>query len=440
MPTHCARARTPRQQHEIVLPVAFSVISSRRRDGLGVPTMRWKFADDNNPSESAYRQLMLDKFDSFWRSFEKDLAVIRSSDLDQTAKRVSSGLGKVSTDLFWELSPEINGERRFVITPENNYFLHPLVETMLERAPSIPGFRFMAYREPIEPGNVAELMTAKLGTWISDIRIAASASERNAIDLVFTSDSFSGQDNQRDLNYCFALCEVILGQRMAEEWIGKRFTRSTKPGLLKRMRSLLGKGTEQADVETVSMSEFREDILHLRDSITAKLPDKPVWVHEPQLAESSGGAILEFKNSTSCRATASTVMPQVILGASSPPLCFTPQRFSRFSETFCYLKSDESSSVITEESLDRGELEDAFDKGLRASSVGCVTGGGWGPVFNFIDFAISDLNAAIPVLRHISSQVDLPKRTWLRFLDPKLNQEWIGMYEETPEPDTSPGW
>jgi hypothetical protein len=133
-------------------------------------------------------------------------------------------------------------------------------------------------------------------------------------------------------------------------------------------------------------------------------------------------------------------MPQVILGSMPPPRCFTSERFSRCGETFCYLKIDESATQIAETSLDRGELEETFDAALRKASVGCVIGGGWGPVFNFIDFALADVEAAIPVLREVSAQVSLPRPTWLRFLDTKLEHEWVGMYADTPQPDMSPGW
>lgn len=400
--------------------------------------MRWRFADQNNQAEASYRLRMTEKFDNFWRSFEANIEKIDSENVNKRVLWVTKELPKVHKDFMWEFSPKIDNVCRFAITPDGNFYLHPMIASMLERAPKVEGFNFMPYRSPVEAENVTDLVTGRTGEWVNDLRIQATVNDRNAIDLEFISTEFGGEDSERYINYCFILCEVILGQQILEEWIGELTPRVFKPQPMRLFRSFL-KGRDAA-TNTIDISNFRSTINDLLQSkIISKLPEKPLWQIDSKILDKSGG-LLEFTNEGSRRVTCSSVTPNVILGALSNPRCFTSNRFSRFEETFCYLKIDESGVQDVENSLDRGEMENAFDAALKKAGVGCVTGGGWGPVYNFIDLALVDVESAIPVLREVAEQIELPKLSWLRFLDAKLTEEWVGMYADTPEADMSPGW
>jgi hypothetical protein len=110
-------------------------------------------------------------------------------------------------------------------------------------------------------------------------------------------------------------------------------------------------------------------------------------------------------------------------------------------EFFCYLKIADIENIPTDDILEvREKIEGCFNAPLLQVGVGCVIGGGWGPHFPFVDLALTDVNAAIPLLRQISTELELSCSTWLRFLDSKYNNEWVGMYPDTPEPDLSPDW
>lgn len=399
--------------------------------------MRWRFADDATESERKFREQATEKFDTFWNTFERNLSIIRSDDLDKCAEFLRSELAKIDARLMWELSPEIDDERRFVITPEANFFLHPMVEAMLKRAPNISGFRFMAYREPVESHNIEGLVVAKTGRWIPDLQIAAQRTDRNSIDLSFTSSEFRGKDKPEDLNYCFVLSEILFGQRFLEYWIGNIHARDR--GLLYKLRSMMGR-KPTSDLQSLDVNQARNSIIQVQESITNSLRAQPICKAEPPLVDRTGGGVFTWKSETARRMTCSTMEPQIIVGLNPPPQCFSSERYSRCGETFCYLKFDGSAMTVTDDSPDRGQMEEAFDLALREAAVGCVTGGGWGPIFNFIDFALADVDKAVPVLRQTSKALGLPKQTWLRFLDSSLAQEWIGMYQDTPEPDMSPGW
>lgn len=399
--------------------------------------MRWRFIDENSEVEMAYRLKNIEKIDSFWRTFEGNVDTITRSS-KSCADWVTRELPKVSEELMWEMSPAIDNVRRFVITPEQNYHLHPMVASMIERAPKIPGFRFMPYREAVEPESVIDVVTARSGTWIADVTVLATAGDENAIDVVFMSSHFNGNNNHDDIGYCFTLLEVLLGQVVVEEWIGQIETLLTKPGRMKQLKSFLSGSKDVHSIKGIGVFDLPKFVSNLREEIVERLPKQPIWQLDSELATDSG-SVLEFRGPDTRRMTCSTFLPQVILGAIPPPVCFTSARFSRFGETFCYLKIDES-LARTDEDLDRGELQEIFDSALREASVGCVTGGGWGPIYNFIDFALTDVNNAIPVLRQVSAKVSVPKSSWLRFLDTKLIHEWVGMFADTPQPDLSPDW
>ena len=56
-------------------------------------------------------------------------------------------LGAVDERIMWEFGPS-EGGHRLVLTPEVHRNLRPMVETMLERAPRLPGWSYAPYRPP----------------------------------------------------------------------------------------------------------------------------------------------------------------------------------------------------------------------------------------------------------------------------------------------------
>lgn len=404
--------------------------------------MRWRFADPTNEAEMLYRRQANAQIDSFWSSFEQNLSLPDFWTEEKFIAWVRPELSKISEHLMWEVSFEKSDVRRFVITPESEYCLHPMLETMLERAPQLDNFLFQVYREPTETEYVQDLVVARTQRWTPDVQVAVKATDCNSIDVTFSSAQFKGRNNDNDIAYCFVLSEVLFGQEILEEWIGQIETVSTKRSIFEPIQNLFGaqKTPSQSNQCFSELVEAYSLVAELKLKIVSTLPTVPIWKAEPMFAESTNVAVLKLDERKSERITVTTTKPNIMLGASSRPLCFTSNRFSRCGETFSYLKIDESGSEVNDEVLDRGELEEALDQGLRQASVGCVIGGGWGPVFNFIDLAIEDLDAAIPHLQRLARELELPKSSWLRFMDSKLRNEWVGMYSDSPEPGLSKAW
>ena len=112
---------------------------------------------------------------------------------------------------------------------------------------------------------------------------------------------------------------------------------------------------------------------------------------------------------------------------------FYSERFSRHGESFCYLKIDGSEGLDQDGGFsDRGSIEEAIDEVLIPARAGCVIGGGTGLRYSYIDVALSDAAAAIPLIRRRLRAGKIPWRTWLVFFDAPLAHEWVGIYGGTP--------
>src|SRR6187401_3100882 len=107
--------------------------------------MRWYFADPANPHEAAEKQRTLMAIDRWWQAYQakaNDLSRLFSRQTEwDIVSWMHDQLGAVDPRLCWEYGPALRQEgHRLVITPEGKHFLRPMVRTLLERAPQIPGW------------------------------------------------------------------------------------------------------------------------------------------------------------------------------------------------------------------------------------------------------------------------------------------------------------
>jgi hypothetical protein len=103
-------------------------------------------------------------------------------------------------------------------------------------------------------------------------------------------------------------------------------------------------------------------------------------------------------------------------------------------EWFCYLKLD-AMDVPSEHRVEfRAQFEDALNPQLLQAGVGGCIGGGSGLRYSYVDLALTDVNRAIPIIRQVLASCRAPLRSWLLFFDDELAREWVGVYQQTPEP------
>ncbi|HTL28822.1 MAG TPA: hypothetical protein VL282_06375, partial [Tepidisphaeraceae bacterium] len=121
-----------------------------------------------------------------------------------------------------------------------------------------------------------------------------------------------------------------------------------------------------------------------------------------------------------------------LLNALNSPVPFYSPRYSRVGETFCYLKFDQQDRKALVEF--RAKLEDPLSLELQRSGLGSHIGGGTGQMYAYIFLALSDVTRAIEVIRQTLRAHLAPKRSWLLFYDVDLVAEWIGIWDDTPQP------
>ncbi len=122
--------------------------------------------------------------------------------------------------------------------------------------------------------------------------------------------------------------------------------------------------------------------------------------------------------------------------ATCSGLAFDSQDFARRGELFCYLKLD-GAQAQDMRFADRDAIENAMEEALRQSDAGWLLGGATGLRYSYVDLAVTDLDRAIEALRQALQAGRVPRRTWLLFFDTEREDEWVGIWDDSPPP---PSW
>jgi hypothetical protein len=130
--------------------------------------MRWTYADSNNGAEATRQAETLRRIDAWWSALaahtaDLDAAFSRRGSFDIPAF-MDRHLHAVDRRLCWEFGGAIRGAgHRLVITPEGDRQLRPMVKTLLDRAPALPGWEFYPYRPPESVEMAHQMVKARGG-------------------------------------------------------------------------------------------------------------------------------------------------------------------------------------------------------------------------------------------------------------------------------------
>jgi hypothetical protein len=388
--------------------------------------MRWYFADPANPHETAAKQRTLLAIDRWWQAFQakaNDLSRLFSRQTEwDIVSWMHDQLGPVDPRLCWEYGPALRQEgHRLVITPEGKHFLRPMVRTLLERAPQIPGWEFYPYRLPEDVPQTISTVQGRVGVNITGALVQAQMGSNRKIDLLWGFPSLRGADRDLLMNAAFVATEVLMGEQVLDTWIGgidlldSANVGQTRPLPMDRAQSTVGALIRGAHEQLPAMRAT--DISVQEGWYNAKL--------EPEPADDYIGR--------SDMVVASTHAIEVFQAAHGRGI-FVSSCHSRMGEYFCYLKLD-ASDVPTQHVVEfRGNFEDALNPQLLQAGVGGCIGGGSGLRYSYIDMALIDVNRAVPIIRNCLAQGRAPLRSWLLFLDDEFAHEWVGIYPQTPPP------
>ena len=388
--------------------------------------MRWYFADPANPEEAAYKQRTLAAIDRWWQAFQA-----KSSDLSKLFNRqtewdivswMNDYLGAVNHRLCWEYGPAVRQEgHRLVITPESKRWLRPMLSTLLQRAPKIPGWEFYPYRLPEGVPQTIASVKGRTGVNITGALVQAQVEAGRKIELLWGFPSLRGADRDTLMQAAFVATEVLMGEQVLDTWIGgidlldSANVGQTRPLPLDRAQTTV----------SALIRSIHEQLPNHRAVDISQEEGWSNFQREPEQAD-------DYPRRRDL-VVGSTHSVEVFEAAHyGQP--FTSACHSRFGEWFCYLKLD-ASDVPTEHVVEfRSNFEDALNPLLLQAGVGGCIGGGSGLRYSYIDLALTDINRAIPIICQVLTQGRAPVRSWLLFLDDELEREWVGIYAQTPEP------
>lgn len=391
--------------------------------------MRWRFPEHLTAEEVAQRAATVARIDTWWAAFsdqsEQLSATFRREAAVDVPAFMAASLNAMHAQLCWEFGPALNGQgHRLVITPEHQKDLRPLVDTLIARAPTLPGWEFLAYRPP-EPITVVDpTLAGRASGTAKELTFLAQQSDDGRINLQF-SGSGSLAEPERTRAAAFVAVETLLGEEVLDHWIGGIDVRPP-PSWLDR---LLNRGGG------APLSDLSATVQALIAARHAALPDAPyadavvsatysLLKLQPAAAPDYGKQADLFVAKT----------PSVELFNATRSDGFFSGRFSKRDELFCCLKVDGSEGLDDKGFADKAEIEDAMDDLLRPAGLGCFIGGGTGRRYSYVDLVLTDVERALPLVVERLRAGRVPRRSWIQFFDADLRGEWVGIYPESPLP------
>jgi hypothetical protein len=275
----------------------------------------------------------------------------------------------------------------------------------------------------------------RTGRVISDFKVQVSRGEHQRVNLTYTAPSIVDDEDQSASHAAFVATESLLGERCLNHWIGA--IEIISEPRTKTRKSLFGRGAKNL-LHFHKLDNLYETASALIGSIRDQLPPNPhyEWISEAEWTLWE----LNPKESDDYFAQQDLFVgksgnPAQWTAAHSGSLFFS-ERFGRCGETFCYVKIDGSHGLDEDGFKDKSEIEDALDAALKPAKLGCCIGGGMGRRYAYVDLALTDVDKGIEIVRRRLRDGRVPRRSWIQFYDSDLEAEWVGVYDDSPQPPT----
>lgn len=388
--------------------------------------MPWKYVMPNDAESLRNREATLGRIGAFWDAFAQRLPEIQArlrgeGDWDLVSW-MDEHIGAIHPRLRWEFSgggDDIGGSL-LVITPESAHHLRPLSESVVRRAPAIPGWTFREYRPSRSPEQIPHLVRERTGHNMGSSTVQVRLGDERRVDFVVQS-VLALKDEAAALEAAHAAVDYLVGEDVAQRWGGHID--------VAEMSHAIGDSF-------VPLVRVRSQVLALITGVLENLPGLPYFKmpplapiewkqHAPKHDDYAGQDDAMFGK---------TVAPEIREAAAKPG--FYSVRYSRQGETFCHLKIDASDAYDLDERYKRKKLiEEAVDAQLREDGIGAVVGTATGRRYLHFDLAVLDVVKTLELVRRRLLALELlPVRSWLLFYDADLAGEYIGLRSATPRP------
>ncbi len=252
--------------------------------------------------------------------------------------------------------------------------------------------------------------------------------------MTFSIPFCRDEEDHTALHAAFATCECLLGEKVLDQRIGAI---NVVPPRERWLARVIERFAADDDAPWLPLGELRTTVGELIDELVDALPLQPCseWI------EDARWATIELQPPQRDDYAQRSDLLIAITGtldtwrAAHHAASFYSTCHSRCGETFCYVKIDGREGFPPDSSFsDRREIEDALSDALRRENLGCVTGGGTGLAYAYIDLALTDVRLGVNLVREVLQHGHVPSRSWILFFDAELAHEWVGIHDKTPAP------
>ena len=395
--------------------------------------MRWLYADKNNPEEKERIIATEEKIQKWWKAFgdkqAEIIALLQGETQFDLTGWMKDNLNCIEENLMWEFRTGINKSYRLVISSQRNKALAPYISYMIKLAPELEEWEFSPFLSGQPFDKAADFVKDKTGVGVGNTEFKVDKGEHNTIKLTFTA----ADDNEK--NAAMMATEIILGEEIPTQWISKiEFVQPAKKtlGIFKQVLKGFHEMEDLKFEATEHVQDIVEDILpqeemfKLESAVNFNTPNWSAFKGEPNESLEDYPVQSDLTAGVSC-------CPE-ILAAVHSGIPFFSNRFSKFEEQFCYLKIEGTESFENSTFKDRSGIEETVHKAIMANESGCVIGGGTGMRYSYIELAIVDMDKALPEIKKILQDAKITNRSWLLFHDTNMLNEWVGIYDDSPEP------
>ncbi len=262
------------------------------------------------------------------------------------------------------------------------------------------------------------MVKARTGVPLQASGIKCERGRFNRVDVIV---EFPGATLKKDYelarSQAFVLIESALGEDILNRWVG---------GIEATRKGWGGKSVDRLPEEVDRL--VREISSSLPTTPLYAAPDEAMWSLfelEPTPADDFAAQYDMFVGKS---------MNGEMWQNTHSGVSFYSGRYSALGEVFCYLKIDGSEGLTGEVFSDKADIEDALDDRLRSEKLGCFVGGGTGLRYSYVDLSLTNVWDAVPVIRSVLRAGNLTRRSWIQFYDTDWQDEWLGIWEDSPPP------
>lgn len=401
--------------------------------------MRCRFASPDDPDE----RRALERFDSECRAFYTALGRRDFTELSAALARVHPHFEMLSLS-GGSRAPHAEALELHV---RSGIAWRPWLERFGQACPR--AVRVTLERGPRPFHEVCASVRDSTGFDASKARVRAGVTRGHLLELVVYLPGAQGTNDTRAQAAAELIVEGCLGERVVDDWVlaidalplaGAGPLRLIQPGSdgpagfpIAELRTAVERAihgvVESLPVVPWCMAPPEDDwvLFEVQSEPAEELGDMRPGVsasERPDQSPAPAQSDLLF---------ASTCVPE-LLKCYLEEAPFSSLRFSRHGERFAYLKYPTSGPPQTRVEQ-RRLLEDDLDGLLRDRCLGCVVGNGVGRGHCYVDVALLDIDAALPLLVGEARRRKLPRASWVLFCDSEWQFEWVGVWPDTPAPN-----